>query len=268
MRLTVEVSPYSFQASNRGLMLKKTRIFLIFALCLMTTQFLHASSNSNIDIKMFTPATMELSEVIQDPLNIVTLKKVTEVNLPAVGLPDKYGFIDPVENAGKVIKVSRDLVALGEDVYRLVIKGKPLMTTKYEPISVIPKVNGTPVDIFETENWKVPKRKSYRAVYKNLYGITVVSFTYSILFSYGGTYEGKGKFLTAAQVIPESVMTIFGYDFSSTMKLGGIQNLGTRKDPVAGATILLEHHVSTVLKAGSQVTTFFISGDGLMVKGN
>src|SRR5690606_27407237 len=59
---------------------------------------------------------------------------------------DDGGYqVDPVEKVGKVISVARDLVALGEDIYQLVIKGKPTNKTSYAPISVVPRVNGTDV---------------------------------------------------------------------------------------------------------------------------
>lgn len=169
---------------------------------------------------------------------------------------------NPIDQAGSVIKVARDLVALGEDLYRLVVKGRPSNTTNYSPISVIPRINNEPVDLLETENWTMPIKKTYEVSWKNLYGVEVVYFRYSVYFSYNGSYDGKGKYLTSVQVLPEQVKTLWGYDFTATMKLGGIQNNGTRANPVAAATVLIEYTIATVLKAENHVDTFFITGKG------
>ncbi|WP_375211427.1 hypothetical protein, partial [Hyphococcus sp.] len=54
------------------------------------------------------------------------------------------------------------LVALGEDIYKLVVKGRPVNSTQYAPISVIPKINNEPVDVMDTENWRLPVQKTFK----------------------------------------------------------------------------------------------------------
>jgi hypothetical protein len=169
---------------------------------------------------------------------------------------------DPLERAGKVISTAKDLVALGEDIYKLISKGKPTIVTKYAPISVIPKENNEPVDVMTLEYWQMPEKRSFEVAYKNFYNFTVVKFRYSVIFAHGGSYNGKGAYLTAVQIIPESVSTAFGYDFTATMKLAGIQNMASREAPVAGATLLLEYTVNTLLKAQTDVDTVFVNGNG------
>ncbi len=166
--------------------------------------------------------------------------------------------VDP----GRVVSIARDVVALGEDIYRLVIKGKPTNTTSYAPLSIVPKVNGVAADPFDLENFRVPVKYTYEMNYYNLYNMNVVKFRYSVIYSYGGTFNGTGAYITGAQIVPESVKTLFGFDFSATMKLGGIQNNGTKANPIAGATLLLEHNVSSVMNAVTKVDTFFITGRG------
>ena len=169
---------------------------------------------------------------------------------------------DPIEQAGKVISVARDLVALGEDIYKLVIKGKPTNTTTYAPIVVVPKVGGEPVDPLDIEGTSLPIKKTYRIQWKNLYNANVVTFTYSVMWAYGGSYEGKGAYLSHIQIIPESIRTLWGFDFSATMKLGGIQNLGTRSNPVAAATILLEYSTGNVMNVETYVDSYVVTGKG------
>lgn len=212
--------------------------------------------------KYLTLKSMEVREISKDILNQNRIETISRKSFLIQGMPNVHGQVDPTERVGKVISVARDLVALGEDIYKLVIKGKPTNTTSYAAISVIPRVNGQPADILDTESWRAPVKRTYEAVYENLYGIDVVTFRYSVIYSYGGSYDGKGAYLTAVQIIPESVRTLFGFDMTATMKLGGIQNQGTKANPIAGATLLMEYTVSSVMVAQNQVDSFFVTGRG------
>ena len=219
------------------------------------------------DIDYLTLEKVTVSKIQVDVLNQEISQKVIEkhfdrqqtLQLPGMPTDDGQGKVDKV---GKVISVGRELVALGEDIYRLVQKGKPVNKTNYAPISVVPKTDGGYADILDTEGWRMPTKATYQITYENLYGMEVVKFRYSIIFSYGGSYNGKGAYLTAAQIVPESVETLFGYTFGATMKLGGIQNHGTKENPVAGAILAMEHTVETVIKASLQTSSYHITGRG------
>jgi hypothetical protein len=235
---------------------------LVLALALGGVATARADGSVYEASKYYTINKAVVSEVSKDILGSDKITTIHERELKVAGLPNVHGQVDPTEKVGKVISVARDLVALGEDIYRLVIKGKPTNQTSYAPISVIPRANGAAVDILDTENWRAPVKRTYQVVYENLYGIDVVTFRYSVIYSYGGSYNGKGAYLTAVQIIPESVRTLFGFDFTATMKLGGIQNQGTKENPNAGATLLMEYTVSSVMNAQNVVDSFFVTGRG------
>ncbi|HXH29635.1 MAG TPA: hypothetical protein VNJ01_02370 [Bacteriovoracaceae bacterium] len=249
-----------------------TNLALLAIITMMMGQ-LHASSEMDMTsqnhLKFNSIKTVQVFEITEDALNQSQKVLVDETEYTQDDeylnyyFPNKYGRLEPNEGGtGRVISTARDIVALGEDIYKLVIKGKPTNTTTYVPISVIPKQGGNPVDIFETENWLAPKKRTFSIVYTNYFSIDVVKFTYSVLYSYGGTYGGKGAYITGAQIVPQSVSTLFGFDFTATMKVGGIQNNGTRDNPIAGATLLLEHNISSVIKTMTSVDSFFITGKG------
>jgi hypothetical protein len=232
---------------------------LLLALTIVGVGAAHASG-AKVDPKQYTIGKVKVREIsskviLTDKLSPNERQKVAQ-DLP-IG-----GTVDAVERIAKIISTSRDLVALGEDIYKLVQKGKPSNVTSYTPISVIPRVNGVAVDLLDTESWKEPVKKTYEAVYENLYGADVVSFRYSVVYSYGGSYDGKGAYLTSVQIIPEYVKTLYGFDFTATMKLGGIQNQGTKAYPVAAATIHMEYTISSVLSAEHKVDSFFVTGSG------
>lgn len=178
------------------------------------------------------------------------------------GMPGNGGFSAGVSQAGEVIRVGRDLVALGEAVYELVKKGAPVIRTDYAPISVLPRSGGEAIDVSETESWQMPVSRRVTMNYKNRFGVTVVSFTYSVVFAYGGTYNGSGAYISGAQVIPSQVHASFGFTFESSMRLGGMTNHGTTADPVAGAMLNIQYKVNSIMSAVETNDTYHITGRG------
>lgn len=209
------------------------------------------------DPDYYTISSQTVQEVEVSPMGFELTKESDDNKLANWG-----GIPDPIGDVGRVIYIARDLVALGEDVYRLIDKGRPHNVTDYAPISVVPRINGRPADVFETEGWKMPVKRTFAIKFYNTYRNVVVDFRYSVMYSYGGHFNGAGAYLTAVQIVPEYVKTLFGFDFTATMKLGGVQNLGTRNNPVAGATLLMEYTVSNILKAINRVDSYFVTGQG------
>ncbi len=212
------------------------------------------------DTRFYTISSVSISEISHDVILDHSVQKTVAEAYFDQQAPGR------IETAGKVISVARDLVALGEDIYRLVSKGKPNVTTSYDPISVIPKVEGRAVDLMDTESWSMPQKRTFQMGLKNLYGIEVITFRYSVMYSYNGSYDGKGKYLTAAQIQPDYVNVLWGFDFSATMKLSGIQNQGSRQNPIAAATLRIEYTASNVLNSRTIGDTFFITGTGAFRK--
>lgn len=173
-------------------------------------------------------------------------------------------FETRVERTGQVISTARDIVALGESIYDLVIKGKPTNVTEYAPISVVPKDPTTkePVDVFDLEGFSMPSEKNYSASVKNSVGKEVVKFTYKVVYSHSGSYNGTGKYLTGVNIIPGSVKTSFGWDFNASMKLSGMMNHGTKADPVAGVMVTIKYQMNSWSSALERNDTIHITGRG------
>lgn len=225
-------------------------------------QIIDEMNEDYLTVKSVTVTRVKTDAFNQEVSEVLTehgIEQYSVRDLP--GVPNKSGQA-PTANVGKILAIGKDLVALGESIYSLVQKGKPSNKTTYAPISILPRVNGQNVDIFDTENWKMPAKATYVITYKNLYGMEVVKFRYSIIFSYGGTYNGTGAYITAAQIVPESVNTSFGYDFSATMKMGGMSNLGTKANPLAGVILSMQYTVETVMQANLETASYHVTGKG------
>ncbi len=185
---------------------------------------------------------------------------VEQVNLPTEMA--KAGDATYSESMGEVIAVYDSIVALGEKIYPLIEKGRPVWKLEYAPISVLPSIDGKPANPMEMSGWNIPQSRSYRVSYINLYQMTVVDFAYTVHFTTGGSLDGKGLYLTGVQVVPETLHLAWGFSFSATSKLVQIQNHGTKDDPVAGLNVMLSYTVDTVLKHTEENLVFFVRGDG------
>lgn len=98
--------------------------------------------------------------------------------------------------------------------------------------------------------------------YKNRFGSTVVAFDYTIVYSHSGSYEGRGAYITALQVVPANVIVNWGFSLNVSMKLVGLQNHGSRANPVAGAVIGVNYRAESILKTIETTDTYHVTGRG------
>ena len=173
---------------------------------------------------------------------------------------------DRIEQAGRVITAAKDVVALGEAIYELLNKGRPKITTEYAPISVVPRDPTTKeiVDPFELEGFSMPVEKKFNAKIKNRMGQDVVNFNYKLMYAYGGSYNGTGKYLTGIIIVPGSIFAKKGWIVDSSMKLSGIMNHGSKADPVAGAVINIKYSINSMFQAFERNDTIHVTGRGEM----
>lgn len=237
-------------------------ILLVTTLFISST--LMASPGIPKHLQISKVETQEISQAEFTKLN--NLKgAISNESSPLVLDPDqKQSIQGGIEGAGQVIAIAKDIVALGEAIYELVQKGKPKNVTEYAAISVLPREPGTKeaVDVFDMEGFSFPVERNYVARIKNGAGKEVIVFSYKLLFSYGGSYNGSGKYLTNVIIVPGSVRTTYGWDFNATMKLSGIMNHGTKLDPVAGALVTMKYSMGSWATAVERNDTIHVTGRG------
>lgn len=231
-------------------------LLLVSSLLLSTTAF--AFEPVNKPQIRFTVEEVS-SEVILKNKKSLNLTEDTPTPTPAPAPT----FGERIETTGKVISTAKDMVALGEAIYTLVTKGRPKNTTTYAPISVVPKDPTTKehVDLFDLEGFSIPVEKTYVAkVYSG--GKVVVNFTYKVMYSYGGSYNGTGKYLSNVIIIPGSVKTSFGWEFNAKMQLSGMMNHGTKANPVAGIMVTINYKMDSWSSSFERNDTVHITGNG------
>lgn len=160
-----------------------------------------------------------------------------------------------------VIAIIQGLVALGEPIYNLVLKGKPTITTNLNPINVVPRDGARnyvePMDLEEASD--TIKRK-YVMTAKNKLGKEVVRFEYVLLFQ-TATYNGKGKYILNAIILPQ-VKVGYGFEFNSQMRLVGVSNAGKRDNPIVRAILNINYQVGSLTSRVEKNDALVIDGLG------
>lgn len=143
-------------------------------------------------------------------------------------------------------------------VWNLIKDNAPVANVSNQTISVIPQG----LQWFEMERWKGPSATSYTIEAKNLYGMTVVSQTYTVAFNYGGSLRGKGAFLANATIIPTKINVSWGFKLNSEVQVGQPVNTGAFDSPVPGVALTVKWQMNSILKHLEGRNQFFLRGDG------
>ncbi len=239
----------------------------------LTALVLATSLQAKTSVSESALGSIEISEVSSSKFLDINPDPVpTTPATPAPATPAPT-FNERVTQVGGVIQTAKDVVALGEAIYALVEKGRPKVTTEYAPISILPRDPSNSatdpalkyaVDPFDMEGFSFPVEKLITAKVKGPTGAAAVEFKYKVIYSYGGSYNGTGKYLTGINIIPASVKVSHGWTLNSSMKLTGMMNHGTRANPVVGAMITVKYNISSMTQAFERNDTIYISGDGSM----
>lgn len=190
--------------------------------------------------------------------------EIVEIETPDTVLSD-FEDKNVVAEIGEVISVVDSLIALGKKVYPIIEAGKPVLSSNLPVTHVLPKVaEVTDYDLTlgMMENWQFPKTKSYKVIYKNPYGMEVIKFVFTVHFQYGGSYEGKGKYLTGVFVSATDLTVAWGFEFSAATEVMAISNMGSFSHPVAGLSLKLNWSVKTLVMENQSSQVFHVTGDG------
>ena len=193
----------------------------------------------------------------------VSVKEVT----PSSEVLSSYQLVADNKSVGAAIMTAQKLLAFGKQIWAIIEKGRPVVNvSNMQSVSVLPKVDGQDIDTFDLANWNAPRVRSYRVEYKNGFNMTVIAFTYNVIFQYGGDFDGKGKYLTGVNVTASNVRVAWGFNFNASTKLVSISNSGSKLSPVASAVLEINYRAKSVMKDISSKRAFYVTGAGELKK--
>ena len=162
---------------------------------------------------------------------------------------------------GDALPILDEIVNIGQKVWKIIEDNKPVVDVKNQYATALPKGSTGWADI---DGWHPPVGEIYCLTAKNGYGMTMINVRYQVLRTYGGSYKGKGKYLTAVTVEPLLVEVGWAYNFAMDAAVPdtSIVNLGTSQDPLAGMMATLHWRISTPIKDSQGQSEYFLQGDG------
>jgi hypothetical protein len=222
-----------------------------------------------------TPATREQSWVdayltLQKPEVKAEPVETLHYSSPFAISKDCGGYtpmaVDPgslIGDLGVVDVVIDKIINIGSKLWNIVLANAPVTTLNMPTASALPQ--GTQCWV-ELENWQLPKSQMFHVTYKNLLGMQVVNFSYRLVYTAGGSYNGAGQYLANVTVFPAKVDVAWGFKFDADVSVGDIMNLGSKTDPEAGLQVDVQWKVNTPFNSHTSTNNYFIRGSGDVVQ--
>ncbi len=156
----------------------------------------------------------------------------------------------------------QQLITIGKEIWQIVKDGAPTVNFTSEVATAIPM--GAEC-AFKMSNWSPPRSKTYEMSYKNKFGGEMIYFTYKIIYSFGGKYQGKGSYLANVSIHPVDIRLFWGQSFDAFVKTSKAINIGTEEDPVAGLEISLEWEIKNPIMETQSHRSYFVDGNGQLL---
>lgn len=155
-----------------------------------------------------------------------------------------------------------NIINIGKDLWQVVLAGEPVVNLQTDFANALPQGVNSWEDL---ENWQTPMSKVYQVTFQNFYGKTVVDFSYRLIFTYGGNFKGKGKYLSHVTIVPANLNVSWGYTFSVQAQVPNVTNAGTSADPVGAAELLVTWKLQNFMRNSVGSASYYVKGDGTFV---
>ncbi len=224
---------------------------------------LSAATASKLDVeKYLTVDHVELYEVVQGKAMFVDRQPFAEpTGVPVPGPINPKGTTIPTIPGSTTGGIDLgQIIALGEKIWAIIEKNKPVVVQNYTAVSAVPAGIKTWEELGE---WSEPAVRLYKLSYVNKFNMHVVDFNFRVAYTYNGNYDGKGKYLSRVEIDPAVLNVAWGYKFNASGEALNIVNAGTKDAPMAAMEIRLNWSVDTVLKHMQESVRFYMRGDGL-----
>ncbi len=151
------------------------------------------------------------------------------------------------------------IMNLGARAWKVVEANRPVANATGVKASALPE--GI-TQWAQLAGWKSPRSKLVHMQYTNRFGMTVVDFTYRITYTYGGSYNSQGQYLTNVSVVPSHLFVAWGYRFNASAEVANTVNIQTSAHPIAGMEIGVSWKVDNVIISDQNSNSYFIKGTG------
>jgi len=156
------------------------------------------------------------------------------------------------------------IINIGKKVFDIIKEGEPVVNITVDYATAYPEGEH---HWSHLQNWSAPAQSVRRLEVLNGLGRTTIDVTYMILYTYGGDYYGRGKFLTAVSIQPLSVRVDWGWklDLACNVPDMTVNNIGTSENPIAALQLNMEWRARSLNELSGR-NIFYITGDGNLTR--
>lgn len=242
------------------------RSLVVFALALGFTTSALAIDKSYFEIKKVKVT--EVTERYGDVSNIAATAGLHEDcnNSASFSIKNTGETVQSNLNPLNTIELYIDqIINLGKKIFNIISQGRPVVNIKLDTANALPKGLSCWSDL---SGWNMPNSKVYNVQYENALGMTVVDYSYRVIYTAGGSVDGTGKYITNATFMPANVSVGWGFEFDATASIPTVFNTGTKQNPVAGMQMNMEWKVTSPLSYEQGTEAYFVSGENKLVEMN
>ncbi len=200
--------------------------------------------------------TQPQKNLITDP-NYLTFHKPTITKIPFFNFNPSFGPYNQTKIKGEIDVGT--IENIGQSLWNFIQSNKPCVDINSNFANAFP--SGI-TDWTQLEGWQDPISNCYQISYKNGFQMEVVRFSYCVIFTPGGDYNGVGQYLNHIQIIPSDIQVDWGYTLNAVSSIPSVVNAGTSSNPIAGAEVHMKYSVSTAIKKDSGENVYYVKGDG------
>lgn len=222
------------------------RAFVVLALSLVFSFSVFASNSDYYKIK--SVSVTEVPSLDFHPLNTVGDCTSLQQTAPAADFLDLNEIID-----------------IGRAVWAIIKEGKPVVRSEMNSANALPRGVKCWTDL---QGWSAPRSRSYRVIYRNGFDMPVVDFTYRLMFTSGGNVNGVGAYISNATFVPANLTVAWGFEFNAKASIPAVTNMGTTANPLAGMQMNMQWSVDSVVSHVESTESYFITGEGYIVRMN
>jgi hypothetical protein len=174
-------------------------------------------------------------------------------------LPEPYRHAPISKDRANSVGDLATIVNIGKSVWEIIKANQPVVQVESDAGTA------TPLGIEhwgQLEGWQVPRHQFHRLSFRNGFGVRVVELVYRVHYTYGGSIEGAGQYLTHLTVVPSEIKVLSGFKLDLRASVPNVINVGSRENPIGAAEFMVRWSLSSVLINRQGSENFFVRGDG------
>jgi hypothetical protein len=237
-------------------MLKSVTLSLslsLFALIISNTVQAKEIDSAYYQIKSFS--------MTEEPVSQETLMKIRNNYRQDIqkrdGLPtDPTDILNPINQADKALDV---IINMGAKIWKIFEASTPVVNLNTKRANALPRDMN---DWRDMADWSDVQAKQYSIVYKNGFNAEVVRFSVLMTYSYNGSYQGRGKYLSDVGFLVNEYWVAPLYKLEGESEVVRVLNVGRADAPIAAMEMNMVWRVSNVLFKSQNAVNYYVRGDG------